>query len=188
MEVQDLHVPTGRAIQEFYKKNKFGEDGGINDKYAWIKFGFFSVPIPNTEGRKRNVYLHDVNHLIAGYGTNWQGESSVSAWEIASGGWKDQYMPWVLTLWAMGLGVVFYPKSVLQAFRRGLTMHNALTCGFSKEQLSQMPLSDLRQRLSNHPKRNTNPFLWMVLSLLVFLLPFLLGGVVIGGIWMGVVG
>ena len=43
MEVTDLNRTTGQAIHDFYDKHDFGEDGGINKKYAWIKFGFFDI-------------------------------------------------------------------------------------------------------------------------------------------------
>lgn len=34
---------VGQAIAKFYLENDFGDEGGINEKYAWIKFGFFSI-------------------------------------------------------------------------------------------------------------------------------------------------
>lgn len=175
MEVKDSSWTVGQAIQDFYDRHDFGDDGGVNEKYAWIKFGFFSIPIPNAESRRNNVYLHDVNHIVTGYDTSWKGESAVSAWEIASGGWDSLFIPWLLTLWAMGLGVLFYPTNVLRSFKRGLTMNNALTSRLSKTEIYQLPVSDLRQLLSNKPTRKKNPYLWMLLSFLLFLIPFVLG-------------
>ena len=102
---------VAQAVEDFYQKHGYGEEGGIHEKYAWIKFGFFSVPIPNVDGRRNNVYLHDINHVVSGYDTTWKGESAISAWEIASGGWKDIYVIWIMALWAMGLGVVLYSSS-----------------------------------------------------------------------------
>ena len=175
MEAINLNWTTGQAIQDFYDRHDFGEDGGVNEKYAWIKFGFISIPIPNAESRRNNVYIHDVSHIVTGHDTTWKGESAVSAWEVASGGWRNLYLPWLLTLWAMGLGVLFYPSSVLKSFRRGLTMNNALTCGLSKTEIYKLSILDLRQLLSNKPKSNKNPYLWMLLSFLTFLTPFAVG-------------
>ena len=179
MEAKNLNRLTGQAIQDFYEKYDFGKDGGINKKYAWIKFGFISIPIPNVESRRNNVYLHDVSHIVTGHDTTWKGESAISAWEIASGGWRNLYFPWLLTLWAMGLGVMFYPSSVLKSFRQGLTMNNALTCGLSKNEIYELPISDLTQLLSNKPMSKKNPYLWMFLSLMTFLTPFLTGAFLI---------
>lgn len=171
----NLTKTLGQAFQDFYTKNDFGEDGGINEKYAWIKFGFISIPIPNAESRRNNVYLHDVSHIITGNDTTWKGESAVSAWEVASGGWKDLYLPWLLTLWAMGLGVVFYPANVLASFKKGLTMNNALTCGLSKTDIFKLSIIEFNQLISNKPKRNKNPYLWMFIALGIFLTPFAIG-------------
>jgi hypothetical protein len=173
-------LTTGQAIQDFYDRHDFGDEGGANEKYAWIKFGFFSIPIPNAESRRQNVYLHDVHHILTGFDTTWKGESSVSAWEVASGGWQNLYFPWLLTLWAMGLGVLFYPSNILAAFRQGLSMNNALVCGLSKSDMYKHSVEDLRQLLSNKPVRNKNPYGWMAFSFLIFLTPLIIG---LFGIW-----
>jgi hypothetical protein len=164
-----------QSIQVFYDKHDFGEDGGVNEKYAWIKFGFLSIPIPNVKSRSQNIYLHDVSHIVTGYDTSWKGESAVSAWEIASGGWDKLYIPWLLTLWAMGLGVLFYPKNVLKSFKQGLTMRNALTCGLTKAEIFNFTVTDLQKFLSNRPNNNKSPILWMTISFIVFLTPFVIG-------------
>ncbi|MEM9830721.1 MAG: hypothetical protein AAF944_08780 [Bacteroidota bacterium] len=171
-----------QAIKAFYQRYDFGEDGGTNEKWAWIKFGFFSVPIPNLESRRKAVYLHDVSHIVTGHDTSWKGESAVSAWEVASGGWNKHYFPWLLTLWAMGLGVTFYPQFTLRAFKRGRKMRNALTSGLIKDEIFQLPVTKLQERISNQPTTNKNPYLWGVISFLVFALPFVGGSAAIRAI------
>jgi hypothetical protein len=173
---------VGESIQEFYSKNDFGDDGGINKKFVWIKFGFFSMPLPNTESRKNNVYLHDIHHIITDNNTNWKGESAVSAWEISSGGWQKFMFPWLLTLWAMGLGILFFRKSTLSAFENGLTMKNALTCGLSRTEMSNYSVSELRAAVSNQSKGTKNAFVWSSLSVVIFVMPFLLTALFICGI------
>lgn len=163
------------ALQDFYKKHNYGTEGGIYEKYAWIKFGFFSIPVLNVESRRKNVYLHDINHIVTGYDTTWKGESAISAWEIASGGWKNIYVIWIMALWAIGLGVLFYPVSTLKAFKQGLTMKNAMTCGLTKPEMYQLSVADLRNIWSNKTGNNSNPFVWMTISLCVFALPFIIG-------------
>lgn len=175
MKADHLNKTIGQAIQDFYNIHDFGEDGGINEKYAWIKFGFISIPIPNAESRRNNVYLHDISHIVTGNDTTWKGESSVSAWEIASGGWKKLYLPWLLTLWAMGLGVLFYPAAVLKSFNQGLTMNNALTCGLSKAEIYKLTILDFIAFISNKPKSNKNPYAWMFFAFVIFLTPIAIG-------------
>jgi hypothetical protein len=175
MEKIDADFTVEKAISNFYDQNDFGDDGGVSEKIAWLKFGFFSIPIPNFESRRQNVYLHDVSHIVTDNDTTWKGESAVSAWEIASGGWGKHYILWVMTLWAMGLGAVFYPVNVLNSFKKGLTMRNGLTSGLTKEAIFKSSVSALKSQLSNHPKSDKNPVFWLALSVIVFILPFLIG-------------
>jgi hypothetical protein len=170
-----LTKTVGQSIQDFYNQHDFGKDGGINEKYVWLKFGFFSIPIPNFESRRNNVYLHDVSHIITGYDTTWKGESAVSAWEVASGGWHKLYIPWILTLWAMGLGVVFYSKSTYDSFQKGLTMRNALTSGLTKNEINSLTVTELQKIVSKQPKNDKNPILWVTISFIVFITPFIVG-------------
>ena len=176
------HLTVEHAVQVFYNRHDFGEDGGINNKIAWIKFGFFSIPIPNVQSRRKNVYLHDANHIITGYDTSWKGESAVAAWEIATGGWRKLGIPWLLTLSAMGIGVLVYPQQVLLSFKQGLSMKNSLTCGLTKNEIFRLSVTELRKFVSNHPKSNKNAFLWMIISLLVLISPWVILLVSIWGI------
>lgn len=166
-----LTQTVGQSIQDFYDRHDFGEDGGVNEKFAWIKFGFFSIPLPNFKGRSQNIYLHDVSHIVTGNDTTWKGESAVSAWEVSSGGWDKLYVPWLLTLWAMGLGVLFYPRTILKSFRQGLTMRNALTCGLTKTEIFSYTVPELQKLLSDRPKNDKNPIVWVTISFVVFATP-----------------
>jgi hypothetical protein len=40
-----------QAVQDFYAQRNYGYEGGIYEKYAWIKFGSFSIPIPNVAAK-----------------------------------------------------------------------------------------------------------------------------------------
>jgi hypothetical protein len=175
MKEIDLNQTVKQAIVCFYEQHDFGDDGGINERFAWIKFGFLQLPIPNPESRKSIVYLHDVSHIVTGNDTTWKGESAVSAWEVGSGGWRKLYTPWFLTLWAMGLGVIFYPQNVLDSFKQGQTMNNALTSGLTKDEILNMRVFELREFLSEQTKPAKMLTAWLLISLVVFFTPFLLG-------------
>ncbi len=177
-------MTVSESINEFYNRNNFGDDGGVSKKWVWFKFGFISIPLPNLESRSQNIYLHDINHVISGYEANWKGESAISGWEIASGGWGKEYFPWLLTIWAMGIGVIFYPKSTFQAFQKGLSMHNALTGKLSKQAMFGLSVTELKTKLQR-PKTQNNQsvyIIWALLSVLAWLIPILL--TVICLIWL----
>lgn len=107
-----INWTVAQAMQDFYNKHNYGDEGGINEKYAWMKFGFFSIPVPNVESRRKNVYLHDINHIITCNDTTWKGESALSAWEIASGGWKNIYVIWICAAATKARGTTIFRFTV----------------------------------------------------------------------------
>jgi hypothetical protein len=163
------------ALAEFYTVNEFDADGGASKALGWVKFGFISVPIPNTAERKANIFLHDLSHIVTGYDTTWRGESCVSAWEVASGGWGRLYFLWFLTLWGLGLGVLRYPKAVRAAFAKGQTMRNGYIVQGNRAELVEMEVSSLQALFGNQPPNNRSQFAWFALGVAVFIAPFLLG-------------
>lgn len=164
------------ALNEFYTQHGYGLEGGIHKKWDWIRFGPVALPLPNLDSRRKNIYLHDISHLVTGYDVSWIGESSVSSWEIASGGWGRFYFPWFLTLWAMAIGVMLYPKQSYRAFLAGLQMKNALTGGLGKSEMFRLQLNELRLRLQRTEKEYIprSYAKWAILSLLVWWGPVLI--------------
>ena len=98
------------ALNDFYNQHGYGLEGGINQKWAMIKLGSVAFPLPNLESRRKNIYLHDINHLVTGYDVSWVGESSVASWQIATGGWGRLYFLWLITLQGMAIGVMLYTR------------------------------------------------------------------------------
>ncbi len=50
-----------------------------------LGFGGFRVKFPNVAARKRVIPLHDLHHVLTGYGTDWMGEAEIGAWELRAG-------------------------------------------------------------------------------------------------------
>lgn len=111
------------ARSRYYEVNKFGADGG--DSLEWVPIHFLGLTfyIPNTEGRRRAVRVHDLHHIVTGYETNMRGETEIAAWELASGcrRWPAAF---VLNLGALGLGAVLSPRRIARAWARGRKTRN----------------------------------------------------------------
>lgn len=111
------------ARAHYYEVNGFGADGG--DSLDWVPLDIFgmTIKIPNTEGRRRAVRIHDLHHIVTGYQTNLVGESEIAAWELASG-----CLRWpaatVLNLFALAIGVVLSPPRMVRAWARGRQTEN----------------------------------------------------------------
>jgi hypothetical protein len=116
-------MTLGAARAEYYRVNGFGEDGG--DALAWVPLQILGVTfkIPNTDGRRRAVRIHDLHHVVTGYQTDLRGEAEIGAWELATG-----CLRWpaatVLNLFALAIGLVIAPHRMVRAWARGRHTRN----------------------------------------------------------------
>lgn len=176
-------ITIQQQLNEFYQVNNFGEEGGANQNWVWFKFGLISLPLYNFKQRRELIWVHDLNHLVTGYQTNWRGESSISAWEASTGGWGFNFV-WILILSAFGIGVCLYPRTTFQAFVRGRYTRGPMNLKLSKKQIIELKISELKYQLgfSNEPiyKANRSDVLsftgWAFLSLALILAPLWIGG------------
>ncbi len=135
----------GDARSTYYRVNGFGDNGG--DSLAWVplKIWFFTIKIPNTDGRRRAVRIHDLHHVVTGYQTDLRGEAEIGAWELATGclRWPAAF---VLNLFALAIGIVIAPRRMARAWARGRRTHN-LYGHDGVEDLLPRQLGDVRREL-----------------------------------------
>lgn len=116
-------MTLGAARARYYHLHGFGEDGG--DALAWVPLEIlgFTLKIPNTEGRRRAVRIHDLHHIVTGYQTDLRGEAEIAAWELATG-----CLRWpaatVLNLFALAIGLVIAPRRIIRAWALGRHTRN----------------------------------------------------------------
>ena len=147
MTATTQEITVGQALTQFYADHDFGEEGGINDAFAYAKLGPINIPIPNTAARKEVIWLHDLHHLLNGYDTTWPGEGQVSAWELAAGGFGTKIYIWLLVLLAGSVGVLLFPASTFRAFVRGTYCQSIVSLGLPRDQLKLLPVNELKQRV-----------------------------------------
>lgn len=174
-----METTLKQSLQVFYDDNNFGEDGGIKENWVWLKFKYFSLPMPNFEQRKSNVWKHDVLHILLGYDTSWKGETSVAGWTLGSGGWGNIIIAWLLDISAFGIGLFIFPKSTYTAFIRGRNSMNPHLLGIEKERLLQGNIEELKNEfgfnkvgLKANLKDKIFFTMWALLVISGFLLPF----------------
>jgi hypothetical protein len=110
-------------LKQYWKNQNLPSDGGAKDKFNEAKIGKFSFKYPNLDGKA--LILHDINHLITGYKTNWTGECEVSAWELASGGRKGYPRTWIYPISLVFLGLIICPIRTFKAYKAGLGRQNS---------------------------------------------------------------
>lgn len=119
----DSTQTLGAARAAYHEANHFGADGGDALEWVPIKVLGLTLKIPNSDGRRRAVRIHDLHHVVTGYQTDLRGEAEIGAWELASG-----CLRWpaatVLNLFALGIGLVLAPGRLIKAWARGRHTQN----------------------------------------------------------------
>jgi len=139
-------LTMGDARTAYYERNGFGPDGGDSLKWVPIKILGLTLYIPNTEGRRRAVRVHDLHHVVTGYGTDLRGEGEISAWEVASGCWGSS-TALAINLGAMGLGAAIAPRRVARAWARGRRSDNLYGEIDGVDRLLPRPVDEVRAAL-----------------------------------------
>ena len=115
-----------------------------------IRFGKFPVKFLNTEARKRAVPLHDLHHILTGYGTSWIGEAEIGAWELRAG--CNSFILYWLNGWGVIIGLFLSPARVLRAFRRAKGQRTLYRHSIPYDSLLQMTVGEARSRLGLPPQ------------------------------------
>ena len=100
---------------------------------------------PNTKGRKRAIPLHDLHHILTGYGTDWVGEAEIGAWELRAG--CNSFITYYLNGWAVIIGLFISPRRVWQAFRAARGQRTLYFDPAPYGRLLQMTVGEVRKRL-----------------------------------------
>ena len=111
--------PTlGARRAAFLDQMHFDDGEVVHKNIEWVKLGPIPIPIPNPRSRVEALKLHDLHHLLTGYGTDFRGEWEISGWEVGGGLHRDP-VAWTFCLMGMTAGMFASPKRTLRAFVRG---------------------------------------------------------------------
>jgi hypothetical protein len=140
-------MTTEKALNDRFVADGILRPGATRDDwYAghWIRLqvGGTAVPFFPILRRDGPIILHDVHHMLTGYGFNWRGELEVAAWELGSGGCGWHILYWLDRLTFFALGLLSAPRVTLQAFLRGRRGHNLF--GQDPEDVLQMDVHTAR--------------------------------------------
>jgi hypothetical protein len=102
----------------------FGVDGGYDEPWQEATFAGVPYAVPNSRIRADALRVHDVHHVLTGYGTDWRGESEIAAWELGSGGGGRFVYAWFIAVFGFVIGLLALPRRTFQAFRRGRVARN----------------------------------------------------------------
>lgn len=115
------------ALNDYYKKSPFGEDGDISKETVFVYAGPYLMVMPNTDMRKSAITYHDLHHLLTGYSNSRIGEGEVGAWELGTDCWNKPIAVFY-NLGGMATGLMYSPKKMYKAFISGCRQRNLYDC------------------------------------------------------------
>lgn len=137
---------VGEARARIYEQAGYPPDGGYSKSFVELaRIGPIPIGFPNTDSRRRAVVLHDLHHIVTGYGMDWAGEGEISAWEIATGCGRYGFA-WFINLQGMVMGWVVAPVRTWRAWVRGRHSKSLYREGWRETLLSER-VDAMRARL-----------------------------------------
>jgi len=138
--------PVRRALQAYLDENGFSVDE-YDQPVIRVTFWWLTFPFPNPPSRRRAVRVHDLHHIVTGYGTDPAGESEISAWELRRG--VGVFSPFVRAIVFTGAlsGLVHSPRRTWAAWKAGCSAAGVglqPTSPDRYEQLLAMTVGELR--------------------------------------------
>jgi len=135
MGIYNSELTLRDARAKYFALNRFGDDGGYDDNWVRVEYGWLRFYFPNTRARVEVVRYHDLHHILTEYSTSMPGETEISAWEIATG-CTANYAAWILNLLGFGFGLLINRRGVHRAFLRGRYSSNLYSYSFDDHLLS----------------------------------------------------
>lgn len=108
-------LTTREARDRFLVSNGFRIEDYSAPTYT-IKFWGWPIRLPNTKAHQWATPLHDLHHILTGYGTDWMGEAEIAAWELRAG--CKTFVVYWLDISGAIIGLFISPSRVWQAFRQ----------------------------------------------------------------------
>ncbi len=88
------------------------------ERYIEVPFAGRVVRLPNVKARRDAVRVHDLNHIIGGFGTDWLGEAMAGGFELGMGTGR-YWVGWLLNAAVLSMGLARAPRAVVSSFARG---------------------------------------------------------------------
>lgn len=109
-------LPIRDARDHFLAKNHFRVEDYTAPTYT-VKLLGLPLEFPNTKAHQWATPLHDLDHVLTGYRTNWIGEAEIGAWELRAG--CQTFVVFWLDLAGVAIGLFLRPLRVWEFLRAG---------------------------------------------------------------------
>jgi hypothetical protein len=113
----DDGLTVREARQAYFDRSGF-DTSGYEDRWVKLPAGPLAFYLPNLQGRKKCIAIHDLDHVVTEYETDWRGELRIAGFEIGMGCGR-YWFGWMVNSQGVALGVLLYPRDVFRAYVRG---------------------------------------------------------------------
>ncbi|HEX8336279.1 MAG TPA: hypothetical protein VF621_06085 [Pyrinomonadaceae bacterium] len=110
-----------------------------------VYVGRWPVRLPNPG----LLHLHDLHHVVTGYGTGLVGEAEISAYELRAG--CRSFLVHLLCVGAILCALFVAPRRILRAWRHARGARTLYHTDIPYEALLDMSVAELRRRLNIAP-------------------------------------
>lgn len=143
-------LTVGEALDLYFARSGFGRET-YTSRWVRLPVGPFALYLPNLKPRRDVVPLHDVNHVVAEYATNWTGEFEITGYELGKGLGR-YWFGWLIDLQGIWLGLVLHPLRTMRAFARGRRSGNLYRTFRNDDRLLAMTVGEVRAAVGVAPK------------------------------------
>jgi len=139
---------TLREARERYFARSGFTAATYTDPWVALPLGPVTVRLPNFGARKKAVKVHDLNHILTGYGTDWHGEFCASGFELGMGIGRS-WAAWMINAGGAAGGLLRAPGDVVRAFARGRATKASTYTLLDRwdEAFLDLPLGEVRARV-----------------------------------------
>lgn len=136
---------VGQAVDDYMTENGFTIAEYTADKVTLFA-GPLSFRVPNPKARQEAVPLHDIHHVVTGFGTDVIGEGEQGIWELRAG------CPAPIAIFLNSLATagafLLSPRRVIRAFNKAKGATTLYDSRISEESAKLMTVRELRRHLN----------------------------------------
>lgn len=148
MSVETLKSPPDETVREgrdrYLASNSLSLDS-YDERGFPVYVGRWAVRLPNPG----LLHLHDLHHVVTGYGTGLVGEAEISAYELRGG--CRSFVVHLLCFGAILCALFVAPRRILRAWRRARGARTLYYTDIPYEALLGMSVAELRRHLNVPP-------------------------------------
>ena len=136
-----------QALEAYLSENGFST-AEYDSSVVKVTFWSITFPLPNPPSRQIAVRLHDLHHVVTGYGTDPVGEAEISAWELRRGVKIFSLFVQTIVIGGVFLGLLHSPRKTLAAWRAGYHPHKVPLQAATMEnyhRLLELSVGELRE-------------------------------------------